>query len=101
MQELLNKLKDDFRKASEEVGKVIVGQENVIKLINTAVLACGHTLITGAPGLAKTLAVKAVARVLGINDSRIQFTPDLLPGDIVGVEILDIDDTGKKSFRYR
>ncbi|MDY6968184.1 MAG: MoxR family ATPase [Spirochaetota bacterium] len=100
MEEILNKLKKDFNRAADEVSKVIVGQKDVIKLINTAILARGHTLITGAPGLAKTLAVKAIARVLGIENSRIQFTPDLLPGDIVGVEILDIDDSGKKSFRY-
>ncbi|MFH0976790.1 MAG: MoxR family ATPase [Spirochaetota bacterium] len=100
MQETLNKLKDDFSKATLEVAKVIVGQKEVIKFINTAVLACGHILITGAPGLAKTLAVKAIAKVLGIENSRIQFTPDLLPGDIVGFEILDIDESGKKSFRY-
>ncbi|MFC1669447.1 AAA family ATPase [Spirochaetota bacterium] len=101
MQEILEKMKSDFTSATKEVGKVIVGQEDVIKLINTSILACGHSLITGAPGLAKTLAVKAIANVLGMESSRIQFTPDLLPGDIVGVEILDIDpDTGKKDFRY-
>ncbi len=101
MQEKINKLKDDFRKAFDEVSKVIVGQEKVLLLINTAILARGHTLLTGAPGLAKTLAVKAVSRVLGIDSSRIQFTPDLLPGDIVGVEILDYDpESGQKSFRY-
>ncbi len=100
MQKIISNLKDDFNKAADEIGKVIVGQKDVIKLINTTILACGHTLITGAPGLAKTLAVKAAAKVLGINNSRIQFTPDLLPGDIVGVEILDIDESGKKSFRY-
>jgi MoxR-like ATPase len=100
MQETINKLKDDFAKAAQEIGKVIVGQQDAIKLISTALLACGHTLITGAPGLAKTLAVKAASRALGIENSRIQFTPDLLPGDIVGVEILDMDESGKKSFRY-
>jgi len=83
------------------VGKVIIGQEDILKFINTAILANGHTLMTGAPGLAKTLAVKAVSTVLGVDNSRIQFTPDLLPGDIVGVEILDYNsDTGQKDFRY-
>jgi MoxR-like ATPase len=100
MQKIITNLKDDFNKAADEISKVIIGQKDIIKMINTAILACGHTLITGAPGLAKTLAVKAAARVLGINNSRIQFTPDLLPGDIIGVEILDIDRSGKKSFRY-
>lgn len=101
MKEKIDSLKNDFNRAFEEVGKVIVGQEKVLKLINTAILAKGHTLLTGAPGLAKTLAVKAVSRVLGVQSSRIQFTPDLLPGDIVGVEILDYDqESGQKSFRY-
>ncbi|MBN2402627.1 MAG: MoxR family ATPase [Spirochaetes bacterium] len=100
MQETISKLRDDFEKAAEEIGKVIVGQKDIVKLINIAILACGHTLITGAPGLAKTLAVKAAARALGIENARIQFTPDLLPGDIIGVEILDIGEDGRKSFRY-
>ncbi len=97
----IENLKEDFTKACEAVGTVILGQEKVLRLINTSILACGHTLLTGAPGLGKTLAVKAVARVLGVDHSRIQFTPDLMPGDIVGVEILDYDpDSGKKNFRY-
>jgi MoxR-like ATPase len=101
MHDLVVKLKEDFAKTSAEVAKVIVGQEQLLKLINTAILAGGHTLITGAPGLAKTLAVQAVSKVLGVDYSRIQFTPDLLPSDIVGVEILDIDpETSRKNFRY-
>ena len=101
MEQKIQKLKSDFEKASEEVSKVIIGQEKILKFINIAILANGHTLLTGAPGLAKTLAVKAVSKVLGVDDSRIQFTPDLLPGDIVGVEILDYNsDTGQKDFRY-
>ena len=101
MKEKIDTLRNDFNRALEEVGRVIIGQEQVLKLINTAILAKGHTLLTGAPGLAKTLAVKAVSRVLGVESSRIQFTPDLLPGDIVGVEILDYDqESGQKSFRY-
>ncbi|MCP4133571.1 MAG: MoxR family ATPase [bacterium] len=101
MQETIERLKNDFTKAAAEVNKVILGQENVLRLINTAILAGGHTLLTGAPGLAKTLAVKAVSQVLGVGNSRIQFTPDLLPSDIVGVEILDYDqESGKKDFRY-
>jgi len=101
MEEIFNGLREKFDSAFNEVRKVIIGQDEIIKLINTAILAGGHTLITGAPGLAKTLAVKAVSRVLGVNNSRIQFTPDLLPGDIIGTEILDMDpDTGTKSFRY-
>ena len=101
MEKIITKLKKDFENAASEVGKVIVGQTEVIKLINTSILANGHTLITGAPGLAKTLAVKSLSKVLGMDSARIQFTPDLLPSDIVGVEILDMDqESGQKSFRY-
>ena len=62
MQEKIKNLRADFKKSFDEVSKVIVGQEEVLKLINTAILARGHTLLTGAPGLAKTLAVRAVSR---------------------------------------
>ncbi|MBF0099424.1 MAG: MoxR family ATPase [Desulfobacterales bacterium] len=101
MQSMVEQLKHDFRNAFDQVSQVIIGQENMLKLIYTAILACGHTLLTGAPGLAKTLSVKAVSKVLGVDSSRIQFTPDLMPGDIIGVEILDFDpETKQKQFRY-
>jgi len=101
MEKKIISLKENFAKATKEVAKVIIGQEKAIKLINTAILANGHTLITGAPGLAKTLAVKAIGKVLGLQNARIQFTPDLLPSDIIGIEILDMDqESGQKSFRY-
>ena len=76
-----------------ELAKVIVGQQEVIDQILIALLAGGHCLITGAPGLAKTLLVKSIARIFHLKFQRIQFTPDLMPADITGTEILQ--DTGE------
>ena len=72
-----------------EVGKVIVGQDQVIREVTTAIFAGGHILLVGVPGLAKTLLVNTIAQALGLSFNRIQFTPDLMPSDIVGSEILD------------
>src|SRR5258707_8650526 len=74
-----------------ELAKVIVGQKEVIEQILIALFAGGHCLITGAPGLAKTLLVKSIAQIFHLKFQRIQFTPDLMPADITGVEILQED----------
>jgi MoxR-like ATPase len=79
-----------------ELGKVIVGQSDVIEQILIALFAGGHCLITGAPGLAKTLLVKSIARVFDLGFQRIQFTPDLMPADITGTEILQTDGTTRR-----
>jgi MoxR-like ATPase len=78
-----------------ELGKAIVGQQDVIEQILTALFAGGHCLITGAPGLAKTLLVKSIAQIFHLEFRRIQFTPDLMPTDITGVEILQDTDEGR------
>ncbi|CCH51435.1 ATPase associated with various cellular activities AAA_3 [Fibrisoma limi BUZ 3] len=84
-----------------EIGKVIVGQHEAVSEILIALLAGGHCLLEGVPGLAKTLMVKTMAEALDMSFKRIQFTPDLMPGDIVGTEILEEDhDTGKKFFKF-
>ncbi len=83
-----------------ELAKVIVGQREVIEQIMIALLAGGHCLITGAPGLAKTLLVKSIARVFHLRFSRIQFTPDLMPADITGTEILQDDGTGSRKLTF-
>lgn len=84
-----------------EIAKVIVGQEEAIEEIMIALLAGGHCLLEGVPGLAKTLMVKTVAEALDMQFKRIQFTPDLMPGDIVGTEMLEEDhNTGKKFFQF-
>src|SRR5438128_1258945 len=78
-----------------ELAKVIIGQKNVIEQIMIALLAGGHCLITGAPGLAKTLLVKSIAQIFHLKFQRIQFTPDLMPADIIGTEILQQTDSGR------
>ncbi|QIP14479.1 MoxR family ATPase [Spirosoma aureum] len=84
-----------------EIGKVIIGQQEVISEVLIALLAGGHCLLEGVPGLAKTLMVKTMSDALAMRFKRIQFTPDLMPGDIVGTEILEEDhETGKKSFQF-
>src|SRR6266536_2067849 len=79
-----------------ELAKVIVGQHEVIEQILITLLAGGHCLITGAPGLAKTLLVKSIAQIFHLKFQRIQFTPDLMPTDITGTEILQDTDAGRK-----
>ncbi|MDQ3624681.1 MAG: MoxR family ATPase [Verrucomicrobiota bacterium] len=84
-----------------EIGKAIVGQLEVVREVLTALISRGHVLLIGMPGLAKTLLVRTVAEVLDLKFRRIQFTPDLMPSDITGTDILEIDDaTGKKEYRF-
>ncbi|PCJ82677.1 MAG: AAA family ATPase [Bacteroidetes bacterium] len=87
--EALNSLRNKHQLLLDEVGKVIVGQQQVVKEVTMAVLAGGHCLLVGVPGLAKTLLVNTVAEALGLSFNRIQFTPDLMPSDITGSEILN------------
>jgi MoxR-like ATPase len=99
---------DDVRKFNDscaalrtEVGKVIVGQDRVVEELLIALFAGGHCLLVGVPGLAKTLLISTVAQALDLKFSRIQFTPDLMPSDITGTEILEEDAaTRKRSFRF-
>ncbi len=85
----------------KELHKVIIGQDAVIELMLAAMFARGHCLIVGVPGLAKTLMISTLAKVLKLNFNRIQFTPDLMPADITGTDILEEDHaTGKRSFRF-
>ncbi len=84
-----------------EIGKVIIGQQEAIDEVLITLLAGGHCLLEGVPGLAKTLLVSTLARTLSMSFKRIQFTPDLMPGDIVGTEVLEEDhNTGKKFFQF-
>jgi MoxR-like ATPase len=85
----------------QEIGKIIVGQQEAISEILIALLAGGHCLLEGVPGLAKTLMVSTMSQALDMSFKRVQFTPDLMPGDIVGTEILEEDhETGKKFFKF-
>jgi MoxR-like ATPase len=83
------------------VGGAIIGQEQVIDLTLATILAGGHGLLVGAPGLAKTTLVEAVAIALGMPWGRVQFTPDLMPSDIIGAELLETDNSGRRSFRFQ
>ncbi len=86
--------------ARAEVGRVIFGQETVVEQVLVTLLSGGHVLLVGAPGLGKTLLVETLGTVLGLAPKRVQFTPDLMPADITGSEILDEDDNGHRSFRF-
>ncbi|MDC3103889.1 MoxR family ATPase [Flavobacteriales bacterium] len=87
--EELDRFKESYEKFRKEIAKVIVGQDEVVKNVLISIFSQGHCLLVGVPGLAKTLLVQTIAQSLGLKFNRIQFTPDLMPSDIVGSEILD------------
>ncbi|MGI9464794.1 MAG: AAA family ATPase [Aestuariivirgaceae bacterium] len=84
----------------QAVGNVIFGQDEVINLTLTAILGGGHALLVGAPGLAKTKLAITLGRVLGLDEKRIQFTPDLMPADILGSEVMEESEAGRRQFRF-
>src|SRR5215470_17767911 len=84
----------------QELQKVIVGQNEVIEQLFAAIFTRGHCLLEGVPGLAKTLMVSTLARILDVQFKRIQFTPDLMPSDITGTNVLDEDESGRRNFRF-
>ena len=91
---------ETLAQARKEIGKVIFGQEEVIEQALTAILAGGHALLVGVPGLAKTLLATTLGTVLGLDEKRVQFTPDLMPADILGSEVLEEDEQGRRHFRF-
>lgn len=98
--ETVKQLNAARQKIEQEISKVIIGQKEVIEQILICLLAQGHGLIIGVPGLAKTLMVNTLAKVLNLVFNRIQFTPDLMPSDITGTEIIEEDATGHRRFRF-
>lgn len=99
--ELVEKLHNSISNLRQEISKVIIGQDDIIDKLLIALLSKGHCLLVGVPGLAKTLLVKTLASVLDMKFSRIQFTPDLMPGDITGTEIIEEDPVSRKrNFRF-
>ncbi|HQF29938.1 MAG TPA: AAA family ATPase, partial [Hyphomicrobiales bacterium] len=90
----------DITAAREAIGRVIYGQENVVALTLVTLLSGGHGLLVGVPGLAKTKLVETLGTVLGLDARRIQFTPDLMPSDILGSEVLDRGAEGERVFRF-
>ncbi len=97
---IVEQIREGRERITRELSKVIVGQHAVIEQLLISLMAGGHCLITGAPGLAKTLLVRSVAQVFHLNFQRIQFTPDLMPADITGTEILEDDGGGHRSMRF-
>ena len=89
-------LKESYEKLRSEIGKVIVGQDETVRLLLTAIFCQGHCLLVGVPGLAKTLLIQTIANALDLSFNRIQFTPDLMPSDILGSETLD----NERNFRF-
>lgn len=99
--EKIKQLAEYITKVKSEISKVIVGQHNTIEELIVALFARGHVLLIGVPGLAKTLLIRTLSRVMDLKFSRIQFTPDLMPGDISGTELIEDDlSSGKKEFRF-
>ena len=97
----LDAFRADFRKLREEVGRVIVGHENIVTGTLTALVAGGHVLLEGVPGLGKTLLVNTLADALAVTFGRVQFTPDLMPADLVGTNVFLEDETGRKRFEFQ
>ena len=97
----VERLHEVFGNLRRELGKVVVGQEEVIEQLLTVLFASGHCLLVGVPGLAKTLLIRTLARALSLQFSRVQFTPDLMPADIIGTEVIQENrSSGERSFRF-
>ena len=98
---LINELSDLCAAMKQQLGQVIVGQERVMDEVLMAVFSRGHALLVGVPGVAKTLLISTISRVMDLSFKRIQFTPDLMPSDITGTDVLEEDrTTGKRAFRF-
>ena len=97
----VEKLHESYGRMKEELGQVIVGQHEVVEQVLMAMFCRGHALLVGVPGLAKTLLVSTVSQALDLQYKRIQFTPDLMPADITGTDVLEVDpETGHRGFRF-
>jgi MoxR-like ATPase len=99
--QLAEKLNDKIKAVKNEIGRVIIGQDEIVDQLLIALLAKGHCLLVGVPGLAKTLLIKTLSEVLDLKFNRIQFTPDLMPSDITGTEIIEEDQaTKRRNFKF-
>jgi len=96
----IDQLKDAVRRLEQAVGSEFLGQEDVIELLLTCLLAGGHALLEGAPGLGKTTLVRTLAQTVALEFRRVQFTPDLMPPDILGTRMLEMDDSGPRHFTF-
>jgi MoxR-like ATPase len=100
-QEKVAAFQRDFRRVEEELGKVIVGHHDIIRGVLTALFAGGHVLLEGVPGLGKTLLVRTLGRVLQLKFNRVQFTPDLMPADVIGTNLVAQTAEGERVFRFQ
>ncbi len=98
--EIVLKLRESRQQIREQLAKAIVGQHDIIEQVLIALMSGGHCLITGAPGLAKTLLVKSIAQIFHLKFQRVQFTPDLMPADITGTEILEENAQGRRTLHF-
>ena len=98
--DLLNEFREHRQAMRLELAKVVIGQDDVIEQLFAAIFTRGHCLLEGVPGLAKTLMVSSLARIVDVSFNRIQFTPDLMPSDITGTNVLDEDENGRREFRF-
>lgn len=99
--ELAEEFTQSFELVKKEIHKVVIGQDDIIDLLLISLFSRGHCVLVGVPGLAKTLLIRTLADTLGLSFNRIQFTPDLMPGDITGTEIIEEEkETGKKAFKF-
>ena len=98
--DVLREFADHQQTMRAELGKVIVGQHETVEQLLAAIFTRGHVLLEGVPGLAKTLMVSTLANIMDVSFKRIQFTPDLMPSDITGTQVLEEDESGKRSFRF-
>lgn len=98
--DLLKEFRDHRDTMRQELAKVIVGQSEVVEQLLAAIFTRGHCLLEGVPGLAKTLMVSTLARIIDVSFNRVQFTPDLMPSDITGTNVLDEDESGRRQFNF-
>ena len=97
---VIDELRTTYNSMKSEMAKVIVGQDEVVERLLIAILSRGHALLMGVPGLAKTLMVNSLSRVMSLDFNRIQFTPDLMPSDITGTDILQETAEGRREFEF-
>ncbi|MDI9668932.1 AAA family ATPase, partial [Acinetobacter baumannii] len=89
-----------YRAVQAEIGKAIVGNEEIIDGVLTCLFTGGHALLEGVPGLGKTALIRALSQALSLKFNRIQFTPDLMPADVIGTNVIMEDETGRKGFQF-
>src|SRR5580765_5091695 len=102
VEQAVSKFRDNFKQLRSEIGKMIVGHEDIVDGALVALFGGGHLLLEGVPGLGKTLLIRTLSQALSLEFSRIQFTPDLMPADIIGTNIITEDPTtGRRGFQFQ